>query len=400
MLTVDAGSLWTTRRTIITGTDAAVLDAARLFASRQLDPCNASDIAAAEISATNVLLQNHPSALHNADDTPSGFAVTVAGDCSIAGFHPGKVRFDAKLQSHQTFSGMFGFSNLRAFSSSTAAFGYVTAIGDGLRPIAVCDQTQQTWPDPLPPAPAAPYYPHYKLWDMLYDGLVDQSTYDGFFGTDPNEYPTTSTDYENGTSSQNPNRNQAYVAPGSGHHTIHRLKMPDARCGVSPGNRIWVDLTGTTGGTVGTNELRDQILYGYKGTVSLTPHDCNPGDGVAPPENCGSATGDRSTLERALGTITCDKDTLALQCPYVFAVPVVRSITMPGSTAEYDHVAFLFLVLRGFGNIIDTGLQMDFEFVDVMTTGQVSSTPVPNDAPPVIGMELCGADHAADYCGF
>lgn len=403
VLTIDAGSLWTTRRTVITGTDAAVLSAAQLFANGQADPCSGSDVAAAEANAANVLVDNHPSALHNATDTPNGFDVTLAQPCGTFGagsFVPGKVRFDARLQANQAFSGFFGFSDLKAFSSSSAAWGYITGLGEGLRPIAVCDQTQQFFPPQMPPPPATPFYPHYKLWSMLYEKQIDQDTYDTFFGSDVDHYPASSTLYTNGNDPQNPNRLKPYVQPGAnGHHTIHRIQMPDPNCGVSPGNRIWVDFYDPGGGTVGTSELVKQILYGYKGTVSLTPHDCNTSDDIDAPENCGSAPGDRAALSRALGEITCDAQTVAEQCPYVFPILVVRSIVMPGANAEYYQTAFLYVALRGFGDIQDTSFQMDFEFVDVMTTGEISSTMPTTDTVPLKGVQLCGAD-GMDRCGF
>ncbi len=401
MLTVDAGSLWTTRRTVITGTDAGVLAAARLFATEAADPCDGAGLAAAETEASNVLLANHPGALHNSTDTPDGFSVTLLNPCGTAGYNPGKVRFDAKLESTNAFSQMFGFNNLRAFSSSIAAWGYVTAIGDGLRPMSICDQTSLSIPDPLPAAPAAPYYPHYKLWKMLHDGVIDQTTYDAFFGTHASHYPLGSIGYENGDSPHNPNNLSPYVQPDTeGYHTVHRIRMPDPTCGVSPGNRIWVDFTDPGAGSIGTSRLREWLLNGYPGTVSLTPHDCNPSDGTAAPENCGSAPGDRAQLERALGELTCDTLTIATDCPYVFPILVMQSISAPGSNAEYEQTGFLFLVLRGFGSVQDTSVEMDYEFVDVQTTGQIGASPPNADTVPILGYQLCGADHIGDNCGF
>lgn len=408
MLTVDAGSLWTTRRTIITGTDAAVLNAAQKFASGAADPCSAADVNAVETGSTSVLTTNHPSGIHNSIDTPNGFEVTLAQACGTFGageFVAGKVRYDARLQANRAFAGLFGFGNQRAFSSSTAAWGFVTAIGNGLRPINVCDQVMQTFPDPLPAAPAAPYYPHYKLWTLFQQNLIDETTYDSFFGTDGENYPSAGHFYE-GTnlndSAQNPNRNKTYVAPapGNGHHTIHRFKMPDPNCGVSPGNRIWVDFTDPGGGAIGASRLTDWILRGYPGTVSIDPHDCNPADNIPTPENCGSAPGDKASIEKALGDITCAFGTVATSCGYQFPILVVRSISQPGANAEYDQRAFLFVVLRGFSNVSDSSFQMDFEMLDVMSPGVISATPPSSDTVPIKGFMLCGADHAADRCGF
>lgn len=411
MITLDAGALWATRRGAITGSDAGALDAAYYFNTVAGGPCSPDNIAAAETSATNVLTRNNPNALHNATDTPNGFEVTTALTCGTSSYIPGKVRFDARAPSGQSFSHMFGFNNLTAFSSSTAAWGYIVALGQGLRPIALCDESSVTFPDPLPPAPAAPWYPQFHLWNEFWFGRIDMATYDSFFGSDAlintyPHYPLSSAGYENGPSNDNPNDGLPYVAPNGSNafHTVHRLRMPDPDCGQSPGNRIWVDLTGTTGGTVGTSDLTDQIRHGYKGTVSLSPHDCNTGDEVAPPENCGARPGDASNpSEKALGDITCDTGIPAMSCPVVFPILVVDSVILNGSNAEYVQKAFLYVALRGFGRIItDAGVELDLEFVRVQGSGMIgAASPDPDTAAPT-GIQLCGADNdgGGDRCPF
>jgi hypothetical protein len=396
MLTLDAGNLWATRRQIITGTDAAALHAARYFNTQQGDPCIAADQLAAENGATNVMTQNHTRALHNPGDTPDGFEVTLAdpSQCGLAGYKAGKVRFDGRLQSQGFFSQLFGFGTTSALSSSTAAWGYITSIGEGLRPISVCDKSEQ-----------------YGLWTDFWSGTIDLATYNGYFGRDEGlaadliKFPSTSNNFIRGDSPRNPNKNKAYIAPDgtTGHRTVHRITMPDLSCGVSPGNRVWVDFTDEEGGAIGASDLRQQILYGYKGEVALTPHDCNPGNDDPTPEDCGSASGDKATLEGALGTITCDRNTAAMSCPYIFPILVVSDVTAPGgANAHYVQVAFLFVVLRGFGDINADLLQFDFEFVDVQTSGQVSAAPPSTDHPYQTGVQLCGADHDSeqDRCPF
>src|SRR6266487_3449559 len=70
MLTIDAGNVWSTRREIITGTDAAALDAAQLFNSGFKTPCDSVQVDEAEQHATNVAQQNQSGAIHNPTDTP------------------------------------------------------------------------------------------------------------------------------------------------------------------------------------------------------------------------------------------------------------------------------------------------------------------------------------------
>lgn len=396
MLTLDAGNLWSTRRQIITGTDAAALHAAQYFNMGTGNPCSTSDQIAAENGANDVMVQNHPRALHNAGDTPDGFEVTLSdpGLCGTAPYVPGKVRFDGRLQAQGFFSQIFGFNNNNAISSSTAAWGYIQSIGEGLRPIAVCDASEQ-----------------YQLWTDFWFGSIDQTTYNGYFGRDeflaPEQivFPATSNNFIRGDAAHNPNKNKAYIVPDGtdGHRTIHRVSMPDAACGDSPGNRVWLDFTDEENGTLGSSDLRDQLLYGYKGEVALTPHDCNPSNDIATPEDCGSAPGDRATLEHALGEITCDRDTPAMSCPYIFPILVVSNVTAPGgANAHYEQVAFLFVVMRGFGDINSDLIQFDFEFVEVQTSGQVGAAPPTTDHPYQTGTQLCGADHDTleDRCPF
>lgn len=435
MLSVDAGSLWTTRRTIVTGTDASVLDAADYFngafASQGLtaSACDSSTWSNVEQHATTVLTDNSPSALHNSTVTPGGFTVTPAPtvDCNNApSYVPGKVRYDGRLIANQTFSKLFGFYQPKAFSSSTAAWGYITGLGKGLRPIAICDQRalENTVPGGanLPPAPDAPDYPHYHLWRLLNlptsdPNHITQAQYDSYWGSDDTgsndaQYPKGSWNYVNGDAHHNPNRGQAYINPAndSRFHTVHRIMMPDPKCGQQPGNLAWVDLQGTLPSQIGASDLKSWIQNGYPGTVSLTPHDCNPSDSLAPPENCGARPGDVSSLDTPLAAITCPVATPASQCPVIFPIIVANQIvcgqngmSCGGSVDEYVQVAFLYVVMRGYSGIVSTNMEFDFEFVRVQTTGLVGgSPPDPNDVS-MTGIQLCGVDndpYGADHCPF
>lgn len=405
MLTVDAGSLWTARRNEVTATDASALDAA-LFFNDGGDPCDSASVTLAEQRATEVLMQNNPNSLHNGTDTPGGFEVTPAAPCDgTVGYKPGKVRFDGRLPANQTLSKLFGFGGLRAFASSTAAWGWITALGEGLRPIAVCDQSTVTFPDPMTPPPTGTERPHFELWRLHENDPVNYplaSWYDLWWGTDPDHYPSRSDGYVNGMNSHNPNRNSNYRDPVTypGFHTVHRISMPDPDCGTSPGDRIWVDLTGTLGGTIGASELRNQLESGYKGTVSLEPHDCNIANSVPADENCGARPGDVSGPASAgLAAITCDYRVAADDCPIRFPVILFDQITFNGSNAEYHHVAFLFIVLRGFGDLTATSLQLDIEFVHVQPGGIIGPSKPASDPIGMKGVQLCGSE-TVQHCPF
>ncbi|MFY9587288.1 MAG: hypothetical protein WAT66_07530 [Actinomycetota bacterium] len=410
MLSLDAGNLLSSRRNEITGTDAAALDAALRFNNGSLNPCgpDAGDGGAAEIEATNVLVRNNARSLHNDTDTPDGWEVTPAdpGLCGLASYVPGKVRFDGRLPSASFFSQVFGVNNLSAISSSTAAWGYVTAIGDDLRPIPVCARSEA-----------------YQNWVSFWN-TGDLTTYNSFFGRDAARqtlptrdpgllnvvFPSFSGGWYNGPASgspaaRNPNEGLAYIAPDGtdGHRTVIRVTTPDQHCVGTPapsGDVAWIDFEDAGGGTIGASELAMWIREGYPGTVSLDPHDCNPANDNPTPESCGAKPGETGSVEKALQDVTCPVATPARSCPHVFPILVVDDISQPGSNAEYKQVAFLFVVMRGYGGLEAGSAQFDFEFLDVQTSGAVSGSPPSGSYPYTKGVQLCGADHADGNCPF
>lgn len=130
VISVDSGSLWTTRRALITGTDAAALAAARYMNASSLAQCldavgNGSASAAGQ-EAEFVLKQNQP--------TATLVTFQVSGDCAA---RVGRVRVQASLEGEVFFARVFGFSDQEVTSASTAQFGAVLALGQ-LRPVALC----------------------------------------------------------------------------------------------------------------------------------------------------------------------------------------------------------------------------------------------------------------------
>jgi hypothetical protein len=425
MLTIDAGQMWGTRRAVITGTDAAVLDAAQQFNMGMASPCDQPGRDAAEAHATNVLTLNRTSALHNPTDTPDGFEVTLSDPslCATASYIPGKVRYDAVLPSQGFFSRIFGFDDSRPISSSTAAWGYITAIGRGLRPMAICDKTSN-------------YSNYVQYWNGQH-GItpsITEDQFDALYGSDwfqadgvtvnPDSiYPKFSNNFPHGdtrpkpSNKSNPNADLQYGDPntyGSPYHPVHRIRMPDPQCGVVGGSRDWIDFGGPGSGTIGASTLASWILSGYPGSVALEPHDCNPSDGTDP-QDCGSAPGDKDSLLAALHDITCPVATAAPNCQYIFPILVVNCVgnmqdgvcvqdsSGNGANTHYVQVAFLTVVLRGFGDIQSNQnvVDLDFEFVDVQTSGKVAGAPPAGAQTYQTGTQLCGADHEeGNHCPF
>jgi hypothetical protein len=390
VLTIDAGSAWATRRKIVTGTDSGVLGAARLFANGLADPCTALGRQAGEQEASTILAANAPEAEHNATSTPNGYEVTVSG-CGTANGSVGHVRFDGRLASQQAFSGVFGFTKTRPFSSSTAQFGYITAITGGLRPFTVCDQhsnwsTNSAPPNPLPPATGAGPFPHFALWNWLQKGQITQAQYDAYFGQNPNEYPL--------YASQGINAGQGnYLSPAQGGGVVHKVNLKDD-CGGGSSWRGWMDYDG---GSNPTGDLIDWLENGYPGTVSLTPHDCGSGNANG---NCDGYPGNHNGLRPALDTITCPRATPSKDCFY-FPVVLNEGVTGNGNNTEVDHNAFLFVILRGWASDDqnnpckgNNSCLLDLEFVRVQTEGAIGGNPNPGAGITTPrGTSLCGIDH-------
>lgn len=455
MITIDAGNIWTTRRGIITGTDASVLDAAQMFNTGAFNACEATTSGsaawnAANQHATDVLAQNHFRAEHDLTD-PIQFDVDVldASQCGIVGgYTPGKVTYEGRLEAQGFFSSIFGFGNTKPVSTSTAAWGYIQSIGEGLRPISVCEDYEQ-------------FQIYLDYWQALHDGDATndagaRNTYNGYFGTEqglavdgspgdvdpidgvvPNSintygrWPFMSMGYPPGEADpppdqkSNPNFGLPYTNPAtdSRFSTVHRIVSPDPNspCGHANGNRGWVDLRGAdTSGAASADLLREWLYNGYPGEVSLSPvPDCGEGTDE---EFCGSAPGDKNTLMEPLHTLTCPVATAPLDCQYIFPILVVdcvgrvdasgNCIQGPGTggeNAEYVQTAFLFVVLRGYGKVSNGSqpegdvkgvLALDLEFVDAQTSGEVGGAPPPGAPIYQTGTQLCGADHADGHCPF
>ena len=411
VLAIDAGGLYATRRRLVTATDAGVLAAARRYAvgpddPSHLDPC--SDKAAGENEALVVLQANEPDAEHNETVTPDGYHVTTAPrDCKT-----GTVRFDAKLKAGKSFSGIFGFGTISPFASSTAEFGWVVAMSGGLRPLAICDQASQSYPNMQTPPGQGPPYAHFALWNGLHNNVISPDDYNRYFGS-----PTTTplTDGYPSASLLNvasPNSGRLYLPPAQGGGVVHRVDMRDtcAPPGVRPPPwRGWVDL----GGATADNDLAHWLRQGFDRTVSLgdlgssppIPKNCNA-TGVP---YCWADTTSRtwsSDIRDPLNSLLCPALTPSKDC-LKFPILVDHQVIRCGSHSCVHQTAFIFVILRGWGvgseNPVDLlnnacdgthGCVMDLEFVDALGVGTIGHNPgADGSITTPRGISLCGVDH-------
>lgn len=119
LLSLDAGNLWQTRRAVMTATDAAALEQARLAALK--------GPAAACADWKNTIVRN-------AGSGSEGLTCTVVpGPTPASGY----VTIEARKHSAVRFGGIYKKGDTTAFSSSSARWGYVSRI-EGARPIAIC----------------------------------------------------------------------------------------------------------------------------------------------------------------------------------------------------------------------------------------------------------------------
>ncbi len=397
MLAIDGGNLWSSRRNLITDTDAAALAAARHLVGTD---CQASDVDDAEALALEVLADNDTTT-----QVPSGSPAVV---CTV---HAGRVSVTAERPTDLTFGGLAGLPEVDVTSTSIAQYGQVVE-GRGLRPIAICNrdphflellvETNRLTLDEI--APDGEDSDDGRLRDKV-EELLDK---DDPVGED--EHPTTGRD------------GNAYDAE------VHRLHFTRsetvAGCGEASGNWGWLDFDGDgKGAGGGFAQVADWIVNGYDGTVIVGENeDCatevdEEKDCIGEPGAGGKSWED--ALEQvhcpaALASDTCVATGLAF--PIVLFSTVVCEEPVGGSqvgkgkggdkggpdcagsggaNARYDPDAFVGVILRNWSKI--TGNEnapsyFDLQFVDpFITSGKIVGTP-PGDGPGLIAIQLCGSD--------
>jgi hypothetical protein len=358
LLSLDFGSMWSTRRRIITGTDATSLDQAIFIAKTGAAGCNRPGAAwynPAYASWTEILQKN------------SGGFEFVGGMNQDCLFYPnpnlpgtGYVGVQARKVGDTRFGGLFGLGNSHPYSFSAARIFYPDAI-KGLRPIGICVQND-----------------HYQEWQAYaIDGTMTESQYQALRGTAG--HPTTG-----------PN-GQPY---GTG--VIHRItwnKDQPQECGDrTPGNWGWLDFDG---GSNSADDLKKWILNGYDGLVNA-PGDCNnDGSPDACPGDPGVQGGNDSSCNpnTVAGALACISSTPASVKEFPIVVYDVGACDNGGgNNCSFNPFRYLWVRLWGFqltGNEADRFF--DFEFVRGVATGVCCETN-PNQTD-VKAVQLCAVDH-------
>jgi hypothetical protein len=348
-LSIDAGSLWHTRRDVITDTDAAALAAA----GHLLEDGSQCDTAGAEAESDQYL------GLNDAATVPDTFSVSYYnGDCTLGA---GTVEVAAHKEAQLTFAPVLGVTTAPVKARSVAQYGALNTIS-GLRPIGICVANS-----------------HIQEW-IAAGGDPADPTYAALRGNPAEDHPI-------------------YSAAG----VVHRIyfeKEQEAACGDSDGNWGWLDFNGNDPPN-GSAALNDRLRYGYEGPVSLGgpasgDEDCQP---VSGSDDCPGSPGANASTKDALDFIKCPATTPTSDC-LQFPVIVYDQVTGGGgSKARYHPVAFLGVVLRGYAKITgspEPDSYFDFELVRLQWQGNVGPNPQGSTGVPAIaGVQLCGGGYGA-----
>lgn len=365
LLSVDAGNMWQTRRTISRGTDATALDQSIFAAKTDATDCNRPGVNFnSDYSAwTNTLQIN-----------TSGF-ISGSESCEFVA-HPtipgaGYVKVEAKKLANTRFGGLFGIGDTSPYSLSAARIGYPISI-QGLRPIGLCILND-----------------HYQEWLALQNGTMTQAQYDALRGNPIDEHPI-------------------YEGAGVVHHITWDKDQPN-ECGDidnSPGNWGYLDFDG---GSNPAQDLNDWIINGYDGQVAA-PDDCDA-DGTNP--DPGGGAGDQCDGDPGAGGgngNSCSSSSVgnALACiqsipgnpPTIKEFPIVVFDSAAdcstggggGNNCEFDIARFLFVRMWNFqAGGQNSSRFFDFEFVEGVATGICCDTsPAQTDVKIV---QLCAVDH-------
>ncbi|HEX9697026.1 MAG TPA: hypothetical protein VGB64_12035 [Actinomycetota bacterium] len=223
MLTIDAGMLWTRRRTVTTASDAAALAEARAIALA------GSPATVCGSSWTTLIARNTGS-----EAEPLSCAVvrgTVSGQ--------GSVEVRTQLRSPIGFGRVLGLGDQQAFASSVARFDAVSVMLDHTRPMGICTQND-----------------HLTEWFSYLNGTTSPAQYSLLRGSGPNH--------------------PLYGGAGVVHRIGYTKEQPLA-CGAAPGNWGFVNLNG---GATSTGDLRRWIRDGYNEN-GVAVGDCNADNATA-----------------------------------------------------------------------------------------------------------------------
>jgi hypothetical protein len=379
MLAIDAGSLWTTRRQVVTATDSAALAAAAYFAQNPSEACVDPDAGTPE---AQTLLDENSAIMTGTPDVSPNATCTA-----------GSVRVEATRNVPLFFAPLFGTTSTQAASSATAEWG-PTNLGSGIRPIAVCVHD-----------------PHVVEWIALQNNTLTQGAYDLLRGTDDGDALGDMYDarYDHPTEGYVTGKEKTGTYDQAG--VVHRIafekfKNPTA-CGSSSGNWGWLCFAEKT--KCGASNLKTWLEEGYHKSVDLgsaAPNDEDCDLDKAGFQDCLSHTGAIAATEAALDALVCPGTHDADTCDAAgksFPLQIFDEVSGTGKS-EYSPAAFLGVVLRGYNRVTGGGCDkdptkcgwFDFEFIDYVTSGPVG--PVNPLLPTITSFGLCGIDH--DTAGF
>jgi hypothetical protein len=370
LLSVDAGNMWQTRRTIIRGTDATALDQAIFAAKTGATDCSdtATTFDGVTYQAWTEIMQVNTAGFEFVDG--------IDPDCEFQA-HPtipgaGYVTVQSRKIADTRFGGIFGLGETKPYSFSAAQIGYPTAI-KGLRPIGLCILND-----------------HFQEWLAYEGGSISESAWLGMRGTAG--HPTSKAGRSYGT--------------GLVHRVLFEKDQPD-ECGAdagSPGNWGFLDFDGGGNPSGGEGSLADWFLNGYDGLVSA-PDDCDA-DGTSPDpaggagDQCngdpgavgGNDTGACNTSNTA-GAMRCIMSTPTNLKEFPIVVFDSAADCQPGGAGgencKYDIARYVFIRLWGFE--LGSNGNFDVEFVPGVATGVCCETnPTQTDIKVVL---LCAVDH-------
>lgn len=397
VLSLGFGSAWANRRTIITATDGAALQQARLAA---LTGAACDDLAPAIQNWSNFLARNaNDITFQNCDLVPDTA-------------HPGTgyVLVEARKRANAPFGGLFGIADTQPYSLSAVEYGFVPK-PEGLRPMSFCVDNAavqqwiwyQNWRRANGLTPGSPDANYGQITQAAYEALkgtldvgrppqkgVDFhypfQTGDSVFFVPPPDTTTSPAnyriDYPLG-SAENGVGGTSYLSYG----VVHRMYFTkdtvyeNGNCGSSEGNWGWIDFNQ---GSNSTDDQNDWISNGYDGEVAA--NDCNADDTVG--DACEGDTGSSGGAGASELQDLVDNETQ-------FHIPIFSSVNAPGANSQFQIWGFLPLILRGFKVTgAESTRYFDFEFKNVISSGKCCAKTGGLGSQP--GFRICEVDHDGD----
>lgn len=365
LIAIDVGSLWISRRSVISGTDAAVLGVGSYFAQNRTSACTSSGRKTARSHAEKLM-------------SPSGAVITEftvdSGNCTS---NLGQVEIEAKIAASSFFAGIFGRSPVDAEARTRAEWGPLTGV-QSVRPVALCQGE-----------------PAVQEWVTLRDTLI----YSNLRGVD---YPFTP-HFDHPGANVYPGADVVHRIPTRGSTSCWGDDDDDDDKDGRNARVGWIDFNGSRSPN-GSSAVREWLRDGFDeivtlGSSSRGDEDCQPS--VSGNNDC---EGIRSSLkiESALDDISCSPATETAECQ-MFPVILYDEAEKRRGQNQMHLSGFLGVVLRGFD---DKGRDddddddeksghLDLEFVSLQWDGIIGSHGV---SAGVHGVQICEVDHDVRRC--